>query len=412
MDAEGPESLFAPGSLLVFESGQVEEQRREDERESVFSVDGMQHELLLWSFPSGLPCRWCVFDSEAQLAGLVAEAAVKALEVFVVVRRPEDESLRSAALAALGLSARRRFPRKDYLWLKGQVDGLSRSRAVSSAFMDALEGYGQVTLLDVGAGCLGLADHARRCLEAAEGADLARYVAVDSDADLLYSKDDCQVERIVADVFDESFIMRTETFDVVVANAFADLAPPQTLASLLRNLTNARGLVYLPITFAGQTWLEPSLADDEKQNHRREKLFLDDAMAFDEYHRHLQRNGQHFDIGALKKALDPDFELIAEDTSDWRVPLGARFSTYIAHFLASALVPLFLAQQGDTHTKLQGLRWVHQLRKEAWDQDCKAARHLCAHNVDLLFRRRQKNKGGKDQQLDDDDDDDDIMESS
>ena len=52
------------------------------------------------------------------------------------------------------------------------------------------------------------------------------------------------------------------SFDLVCGSAFADLVRPEILADGLRRIGKPRGTAYLPITFAGKTYLEPGGAEE------------------------------------------------------------------------------------------------------------------------------------------------------
>ena len=338
--------------LLLLPSSSATE---EDEEADVVTT-GLKHRTRRWPLEA-LPCRWAVYESDAEAASLVADAATRGLEVVFTTK--------AEALKVLGLASE--FDSRDYLSSKGQLDRISRSKTVAR---EAAAKLGtKVRVLDLGAGSLELVDHVKLMIKVAK-TKLERYLAVDFE----FSGTNSTVECFRGDANDVE-----GQFDLVAGNSFADLMEPTKLAALLTKVTAPGGLVYLPITFAGSTSLEPSRTKDE--------------MIFSAYHDRLRESGQFFDIDNLKAALSENFRLIAEDDSDWLIPLGTRFATFMSHFLSSTLVPYFLSAANDMHDEedlspRDGLTWIADFRREAADDSfAKLPRSLLVRNVDLLFQK-------------------------
>jgi len=259
---------------------------------------------------------------------------------------------------------------------------VSRSEKVKSELAARLNQANFINVLDIGAGTVSMFPFIQSL-----GTNIEKYVAIDTDAEALAKAPISNIiECRVADVFTYQYL---NSFDLVVANAFADLISPQQLATLLKRLVHLRGgLVYLPITFTGQTSLEPPICCSIHN-----ELFLDDSAAFKLYHDHLRDvEGQFLDVQALKSTLvSYGFELVAEAPSDWILPLGSRFTSYIVDFISNALTPRFLKIR-DSTLRHRSLRWIKKLRSEATvltdDKESATARTLRATNVDLLFIRR------------------------
>lgn len=272
---------------------------------------------------------------------------------------------------ALGVAGPAWPDRAKYLQTKAAVDASSRSAEVYATLVARLRALvsrrRQLRVVDVGAGALSCVQLTCDAIEAAGGV-VSEYVAIDADADLLAigHKAYPNVSTIAMDVFAYS---ADHPFDIVVANAFADLAAPDRVAALFDRLAAPDAILYLPITFAGHTSLEPPL--DPEQDGKR----------FDAYHRHLiQVERQRFDIEQLNAHLAGRFRLLRQARSDWLLPFGHPFTNFIVDFVSNALAPAAL-RDGDR----DALSWIRSLRSQAARPTMD--RSLRAINFDLLLDR-------------------------
>ena len=168
-------------------------------------------------------------------------------------------------------------------------------------------------------------------------------------------------------------------FDVVVANAFADLVFPETLCGALCRLGRPGAVAYLPITFAGETRLEPPL--DVPGG-------LGDAEAFAAYHAHLTDvEKQHVDVDRLARVLRDHGMTVDVAASDWTIALGsgtadAAFAKYMADFLGQGVPPRFFGTP-----RAQGaVAWAQALQAAVDAPPTAAPRTLVVENRDLLLR--------------------------
>lgn len=373
---ENGDEVFLDRILLVFEASEVASECHNCEPPAT-NPDGIRHREAAWPFPEALPVEYRIWDSQGDPISSQKEmvfvsrslALIEAFEQQHRARCVAGPTLRRAALVALGCAGGPPSP-VEYLAAKRSVDAESRSQAVLSELEVLIRRLPRddITVVDLGAGTLSMVQPVTD-LVARAGKVLRRYVAIDSSADLLPAN--AQVETAVADVFAYAPDVR---YDLVVANAFADLAEPSQVASLVARLGD---IVYLPITFAGDTTLEPPLGGAL------------DATALDFYRRHLvDVEGQYLDVAALEAALSSkDFDLAAKDASDWTLPLGSPFAGFIVDFVANAVSPAFLAAAKHPREARAGLAWTRKLRTSSSDQQ---PRILRAANVDLLFSRRAR----------------------
>ena len=179
-----------------------------------------------------------------------------------------------------------------------------------------------------------------------------------------------QLQLCTADIFD---VAESNTFQgregsgiptLIVAAAFADLIHPDALLALSFRLAPG-ALVYLPITFDGQTNLVP--ASPGKAN------VPSDTRVIQAYHRHLISQGQFIDTADLcQKAEEADFKLLGSASSDWKIAPESRFHSFMLDFLASGTA----AELWPLGWSLAGWR-ARAVERNVW---------IIVRNRDLLFR--------------------------
>ena len=377
--------------------------------------DGISHGSA-WSLDA-LPCAWAshewpaAVDAGASYASSRRErrdacGAARALEVV-------GGDLRRCALAHLGCvsGSRAATPaaRAAYLAAKAPVDARSRSGTLAAALAArvgglaarAADGGAKLRVVDVGAGCLSmLGAVAAAC--AAAGVVSAEYVAVDGDGALLLAGAaglagfverpappppplsrnvnlrsgavrvrgvDFDVTLVQADALDFD---ASPAFDLVVANAFADLVFPETLAGALCRLGRPGAVAYLPITFAGATRFAPPLG-------------AFDEHAFAAYHDHLRLvEKQHVDVDRLVAVLEQHAMAVEAAPSDWAVAVGSgapdadrAFARYMADFLGAGAAPRFFG----TDDAAAAVAWARGVQAAV---DGAETRTLRVSNADLL----------------------------
>mmetsp|Transcript_41041 Transcript_41041/g.95084 ORF Transcript_41041/g.95084 Transcript_41041/m.95084 type:complete len:1229 (+) Transcript_41041:51-3737(+) len=193
--------------------------------------------------------------------------------------------------------------------------------------------------------------------------------------------------------------------DVLVACAFADLFEPAQLAEQLHRLAPG-ALAYLPITFDGDTWLEPSSDTGEKDTEEKdtqgvgltsgwlsrssssESAVVDsgrarvpsDALVFQAYHEHLQNaEGQFTDVQALVSKLKLRGAVqLAQGSSNWRIAPPSKHNG--AHAAVWRAMLRFVAR--GTAARLWPL-WS----LPAWQLRVRQAQpFICTKNVDVLVK--------------------------
>lgn len=376
---------------LVFDRNEMESFHFCGGNEKRLNPDGVTHRHVPWPFPDALPCAWTVVDpfqveQHRFPNSIFVATSLLAREAYCqhCVRTVDAQgNLRRGSLVALGLaSEEKQGIRISYLDTKVQVDREARNPEVYQALINLLRPIKKIRVLDVGAGSLSLVDTVKEAARSA-GVELAEYVAVDADPYLLETNRHKYPEVTIRAA--NAFALEENDYDLVVANAFADLASPNRVAALFDAVAaNDKALLYLPITFAGTTRLEPQLRED-------------DAEHFDAYHDHLRYvEGQHLDVDNLVASLEEKrFSLVQKAPSDWVIPLTPQpspLAPFLVDFLSNALSARALdrqTQQDNNQTRAQ-LSWIIQLRDlllEKKQRDDDRSYTLRAVNFDLLFRR-------------------------
>jgi SAM-dependent methyltransferase len=159
---------------------------------------------------------------------------------------------------------------RRYLEAKRTVDDRALNGRIWARLRHELEALrAELEVVDVGAG-IGIG--AERMLEQGffEGFGSIRYTAVDPNEELLadaanrLSGADFQLETVTSSL--HQLALKDENhgrFDLVIAHALLDILElVPSLRSLLR-LTRPGGLLYLPITFDGESFFEPADRSDE-----------------------------------------------------------------------------------------------------------------------------------------------------
>jgi SAM-dependent methyltransferase len=154
-------------------------------------------------------------------------------------------------------------------------------------------------------------------------------------------------------------------FDLVIAHAFLDIVD---LAPALRDLlalARPGGLLYLPITYDGETIFEPPHVDDE--------------LVLASYHRAMDATGSSKTGRRLFRALeDENAEILEVGASDWIVhPEGDTYPNDEAFFLESIL-SMFERTVGAASQA-----WVSARRRQILTGQLM----YVAHQLDYLARR-------------------------
>jgi len=107
---------------------------------------------------------------------------------------------------------------------------------------------------------------------------------------------------------------------LVVACGFADLLPPETLSAALHRLAPG-ALCWMPITFSGRTWFEPTLDDVCSGVEGLAGKRPSDSVVTAAYHQHLMHNeGQHIDVARLQAAFAKrGARSLARGESNWSI---------------------------------------------------------------------------------------------
>jgi len=363
------------------------------------SSDGVTHARGTWPLES-LPCGWRPVD--IQVSGAAAAVDMpRPKGIFLSSRAPAREAfartvcvhggdVRRAALAALGCCAASPIDRLAYFREKAAIDDASRSDEALSILAERLASGSSPKCVDLGAGTLSLLPTIAKAVQKAGFASF-EYLAVDrdrdalgeglarlqiqdapwpADADPLASRSfeklrhgtcdiggvRCSIAVAVGDALDADAF---GSFDLVCGSAFADLVRPEILADALRRIGKPRGTAYLPITFAGKTYLEPGGAE--------ELLRAYDAHL-------VEDQKQYTDVERLIQILERnECSMLSRASSDWRIPLSHAFAPYLVDFIGCGAVPRFFGGP----KAVDAVRWARELRERRTGT-------LVARNIDLV----------------------------
>jgi len=234
-------------------------------------------------------------------------------------------------------------------------------------------------IVDVGAG---IGTGAERIAEwrLVEPLSAVRYTAVEPRKELL---EEAQLRlrslpfpsELAAETLEE-FAARDENrgrFDLVVAHALLDILELSPSLEALAGLIRPGGLLYLPITFDGETIFEPASS-------------LDDTV-LSAYHDTMEQRGSSR-TGRTGRRLfhalrSTPAEILEIGSSDWIVhPSGDEYPEDEAFFLEFILKTIEVAVR-DRVDRASLETWLSERRRELESADLV----YCAHQVDVLARR-------------------------
>jgi SAM-dependent methyltransferase len=174
----------------------------------------------------------------------------------------------------------------------------------------------------------------------------------------------------------EEFSAREENrgrFDMVVAHALLDILELSSSLESLVGMARPGGLLYVPITFDGETHFEPGSRDD------------DDVLSA--YHDTMEERGSSRTGRRLFHALRSiPAEVLEIGSSDWIVhpvhPTGAGYPDDEAFFLEFILKTIEVAVR-DRLDPARLATWLADRRRQLASADLV----YCAHQLDVLARR-------------------------
>jgi len=276
-----------------------------------------------------------------------------------------------------------------YLEAKAKADERSLNRRVWDAFRGELEaGFAPGRVLDLGAGN---GSFLRRLL-GGTGIRDAVYVPVDADPNLLRELTDSQdaedlrsrglrVEPVAARA--EDFARRRAAgsergWDLVVTNAFLDLADLDRDGRELLGLVGTGGLFYSTLLFDGVTTFLPTV--DAELDREMEAA----------YHASMAgggRSGSAAGRKLLELLLSEGFDIIATGASDWAIiPRLGRYRDGEAELLGAILdfhADALGILHGGADRNGRAARWLEKRR----DQLARGELALLTHQWDVLGRR-------------------------
>ncbi|WP_128477465.1 class I SAM-dependent methyltransferase [Halorussus pelagicus] len=180
-----------------------------------------------------------------------------------------------------------------------------------------------------------------------------------------------EVRFRTADAFE--FLDATDReFDLVVAQAFVDLADPADALAAFRGALASDGLAYCPITYDGATSFDPVHDPDF------EERFLDS------FHRHLDDGGDSRAGRHLLAEASETGEVLAAAGSDWVVhPREGGYPADEAYFLDCIVAMVAGAVRKEGGIKDDRIaEWATRRREQIGDAELV----YCAHQLDLLVR--------------------------
>lgn len=272
-----------------------------------------------------------------------------------------------------------------YLEAKRTVDGRARARRVRDRLRSALPDEPRIVEAGCGTGVTvpnllewGLEDGVYRGVDSDEGVlAFAREVRPAElehrGYDVIRATDGFDVAGLSVS-FEASDAVaalgEASGIDLVVAQAFADLVPIQSLLDAVESALAPGGLAYLPITFDGGTIFQPDHPADEAVERAYHAAI--DARAGRDAHA-----GRHLADACRRR----DGELIAVAPSDWIVrPVGGAYPADEAYFLDRILGFIDRALSGREVDG--GGDWLAARREQLATADL----IYVAHQYDLLYR--------------------------
>ena len=254
-----------------------------------------------------------------------------------------------------------------YLEAKRTVDDRAIDRRVLSALRAELGRTPRPRVLEV---ACGVGAGLERLLDRGILAE-PRYVGVDRAPELVAIARDRLRERATVELHAESlddYAARpdvTGSFDLVMAHAFLDIVPLADTLGKLLTLARPGGLLYLPITFDGESIFEPG--DPE-----------DDAI-LGAYHRSMDDPGQSRTGRRLFHALRAaGASVLALGSSDWIVhPSAEGYPDEEAYFLECVLGFV------ETSVGAEARGWLRRRRAQL----ARGELVYIAHQLDALAKR-------------------------
>jgi hypothetical protein len=260
-----------------------------------------------------------------------------------------------------------------YLRAKRRVDDRAMNRRVWERLGRALEAIpGPLDVLDAGAG-VGTGAERMRDWNLVRPGQRIRYCALEPRTDLLEEArrtlKPLPMEATLVASEIEPFASRqgSQRFDLVVAHAVLDILDlEKTLDALIRLLRNG-ALLYLPITFDGETSFEPGLREDE--------------AILSAYHDTMPRRGA---TGRLlyHAVRRRGLEVLEMGSSDWVVhPVEDGYPEDEEFFLRFILSTVENAVTGRVPAEALA-SWLAERRRQVDEAELV----YCAHGLDLLAR--------------------------
>lgn len=162
-----------------------------------------------------------------------------------------------------------------------------------------------------------------------------------------------------------------ERFDLVVAHALVDLLDLSSSLDALVGLARPGGLIYLPITFDGETAFEPSREEDD--------------LVLSAYHRTMTGPGSARTGRRLFHALrSHPVDVLEMGSSDWIVhPMGDRYAEDEAFFLRFILATIEGAVADLVEPALLAA-WMAARSRQVDEAELVYS----AHQLDVLGRKR------------------------
>ncbi|HSF15962.1 MAG TPA: class I SAM-dependent methyltransferase [Vicinamibacteria bacterium] len=259
-----------------------------------------------------------------------------------------------------------------YLEAKRGVDDRALDRRVWDRLKAELRALGrsEIDIADIGAGT-GTGLDRMVAWGLLQSFERVRYTAVEPDSELRERIRDSRYElpiemTFVGSELDELAGLESR-FDLVVAHALLDLLPLETSVDKLLAIGRRGGLLYCPITFDGETLLEPEVEADE--------------AILETYHGTMARKGRTGRL--LFHALTSRGARVLEvASSDWIVhPLDGRYAGDEQFFL-QFLVELIAGAVRDRIDEPLLSAWRDRRHRQILDANLV----LVAHQMDVLAR--------------------------
>jgi hypothetical protein len=262
-----------------------------------------------------------------------------------------------------------------YLSAKRGVDDRSLNRRVWERLQEELGGEEPVLVVDIGAG-IGTGAERMRDWQLVEPLERLRYTAIEPRGELLD-----EARRRLAFLSPAPRLVQSDlegfandgtnrgAFGLVVAHALLDIVELSRSLDLLAGLARPGGLVYLPITFDGETIFEPALPDDE--------------AVLSVYHRAMDERGSSRTGRRLFHALKAQSLTVLEmGASDWVVhPSGRGYradEAFFLHFLLDTI-------EGAVRDRVESRALEHWIAIRRRQVEA-ASLVYCAHQFDYLAR--------------------------